>query len=71
MPTARRPEASSGTCGSAAGGSKLPHLQAAAAGDHSDQDQGVAAVLPASAALDRLSESTPIQQAADESSAHA
>jgi len=50
---------------------ELPYLQAVEPGRRSSQGHGIAAGLPASAALDRLSEKALILAAAHESSTHA
>jgi len=70
-PAAGQLMASGEAAGSVAAVAELPHLQAAEPGRRSSQGHDIAASLPASAALDRLSERALILAAAHESSTHA
>ena len=70
-PAPGRPTVSGAAAGSRADSGEPPHPQATKPGSRSAQRHDMAAGLPASAALDRLSEKALIQAAAHESSAHA
>jgi hypothetical protein len=71
IPAAGRPVAGDEAAGSTANAAELPHLPADEPGSRPAQAHGAALGLPASAALDRLSERALVQTAAHESSEHA